>query len=345
MEENTLDVREENEEDSNSESYSSESDVETEVTNRQLQDAFADGLLQPGLNFIDKPVKECANDVGSMKDILQEFTQNIDWIERLDVTCGPVHPPGMTEEEKNEEFDVEDYFKRELRFYRQAQAAALEALPKLNKMDVQTRRPEDYFAEMAKSDVQMKKIREKLLKRQMSLDKSEKAKKLREMRKFGKKVQQEVLHARQKEKTEMTRRVKNISKGKMQETGEELKKQQEKGKRRNQDPKGKNPNNPLTKKVNKKREYKNSKFGFGGKTRRMKFNDKDSHGAEEDGFDARRNQQSFSKQRMKKGGFKKGKGGGFKKGQGTAAGGIKKPGMKKGRPGKNKRKTMKSRRK
>lgn len=50
-----------------------------------------------------------------MKDILQEFTQNIDWIERLDVTCGPVHPPGMTEEEKNEEFDVEDYFKRELR--------------------------------------------------------------------------------------------------------------------------------------------------------------------------------------------------------------------------------------
>lgn len=34
----------------------------------------------------------------------------------------------------------------------------------------------------------LKQIREKLLKRQMSLDKSEKAKKLREMRKFGKKV-------------------------------------------------------------------------------------------------------------------------------------------------------------
>lgn len=36
MEENTPDVREENEEDSNSESYSSESEVETEVTNRQV---------------------------------------------------------------------------------------------------------------------------------------------------------------------------------------------------------------------------------------------------------------------------------------------------------------------
>lgn len=50
-----------------------------------------------------------------MKDVLQEFEQHIDWVERLDVTCDPVHPPEVGEDEKNEEYDVEDYFKRELR--------------------------------------------------------------------------------------------------------------------------------------------------------------------------------------------------------------------------------------
>lgn len=42
--------------------------------------------------------------------------------------------------------------------YRQAQTAVLEGLPKLHKLGVQTRRPEDYFAEMAKSDMHMKKV-------------------------------------------------------------------------------------------------------------------------------------------------------------------------------------------
>lgn len=42
--------------------------------------------------------------------------------------------------------------------YRQAQAAVLEALPRLHKLQVPTRRPDDYFAEMAKSDQQMQKV-------------------------------------------------------------------------------------------------------------------------------------------------------------------------------------------
>lgn len=42
--------------------------------------------------------------------------------------------------------------------YRQAQAAVLEALPKLRKLQIPTRRPDDYFAEMAKSDQQMQKV-------------------------------------------------------------------------------------------------------------------------------------------------------------------------------------------
>lgn len=42
--------------------------------------------------------------------------------------------------------------------YRQAQASVLEAIPQLHKLGVKTKRPEDYFAEMAKTDAHMKRV-------------------------------------------------------------------------------------------------------------------------------------------------------------------------------------------
>lgn len=43
--------------------------------------------------------------------------------------------------------------------YRQAQATVLEAIPRLKKEKMATKRPEDYYAQMAKSDEHMKKVR------------------------------------------------------------------------------------------------------------------------------------------------------------------------------------------
>ena len=43
--------------------------------------------------------------------------------------------------------------------YRQAQAAVLEAIPRLKAENIATKRPEDYYAQMAKSDEHMKKVR------------------------------------------------------------------------------------------------------------------------------------------------------------------------------------------
>ena len=54
---------------------------------------------------------------------------------------------------------VHNDFKRELTFYRQAQATVLELLPRLKSMGVPTKRPDDYFAQMAKSDDHMNKVR------------------------------------------------------------------------------------------------------------------------------------------------------------------------------------------
>ena len=53
---------------------------------------------------------------------------------------------------------IHNDFKRELIFYRQAQATVLEVLPRLRSMGVPTKRPEDYFAQMAKSDDHMNKV-------------------------------------------------------------------------------------------------------------------------------------------------------------------------------------------
>ena len=53
---------------------------------------------------------------------------------------------------------IHNDFKRELIFYRQAQATVLEVLPRLQSMGVPTKRPEDYFAQMAKSDEHMNKV-------------------------------------------------------------------------------------------------------------------------------------------------------------------------------------------
>ena len=41
--------------------------------------------------------------------------------------------------------------------YRQAQAAVLAAMPRLHKLNLPTKRPDDYFAQMAKTDAHMKK--------------------------------------------------------------------------------------------------------------------------------------------------------------------------------------------
>ncbi len=53
---------------------------------------------------------------------------------------------------------VHNDFLREMLFYRQAQAAVLVALPRLKASNVPTKRPEDYFAQMAKTDQHMQKV-------------------------------------------------------------------------------------------------------------------------------------------------------------------------------------------
>ncbi|XP_040896808.1 probable rRNA-processing protein EBP2 [Toxotes jaculatrix] len=291
----------------------------SELSDDELQEAFAKGLLKPGMNLlVDKP-KKFANNVEGLKQCLADFRKDLPWVERLDMTNLPVDAIVSKAEGKapsltNGELNADDDFQREMFFYRQAQATVLEALPLLNKHGIATTRPDDYFAEMAKSDQHMQKIRKKLISKQMILEKSEKAKKLREQRKFGKKVQIEVIQKRQKEKKAMMSAVKKYQKG-MTDKLDFLEGDQKAGKDSSQGSK-----KALNKKgPNAKRKYKDQKFGFGGKKSGKKWNTKESYN-------------DVSSFRAKMAHAKGGKGG--KKGKG---------GKQNKRPGKAVRKKMKAR--
>ena len=72
----------------------------------------------------------------------------------------------------------------------------MEAMERLKSLGIPTRRPEDYFAQMFKTDEHMQKIRTKLAQKQDEEDRISKVRKLRELKKIGKKVQVEKLQKR-----------------------------------------------------------------------------------------------------------------------------------------------------
>lgn len=250
----------------------------------ELQAAFASGLLKPGLNVPVVPQKEFTNNVVGLKSKLKGILQSFKWIERLDLTTGlaPVAPEmaiyiAEREDEtqstsnrvkKSLDPTVDD-FKREMNFHRQAQAAVLEGIPRLHGLGVKTKRPDDYFAQMAKSDEHMQKVRDSLLKKKAGLEVSEKVRKARDNRKMMKQLQTQATLQRQKDKKDLMDEVKKYRKGIRKdldflEPGGDKKQGKTEFKRL--------PN----KAAEKKRQTKDAKYGLGGKKRGLKRNTKES---------------------------------------------------------------------
>lgn len=303
----------------------------------ELQRAFERGDIKPGLNFaadIDARNKEMKNDVAGLEQKLKEFKQSLPWIERLDFTNTPaplapeldveiaeharVRETRMKGTVKNFNLDedpIHNDFKREMIFYRQAQQAVLDGYERLEKLERPTLRPDDYFAEMAKSDVHMQKVRKRLMNKKAGQEMSEKVKKIREIKKFGKRVQIEREQQKHKEKREMLEKVKQFRKGKTDNidflSNKPLREQR---------------NRVDGRKTNLRRAMKDRKYGKGGMRRNEKrnnsndFDDEPRHG---DGFQKGGNK------------FKAGKGGKGGKGGKIHAAKI--------RPGKIRRQQMKGR--
>jgi len=250
-------------------------------TDDELKEAFAAGLLKPGLNIVGEAPsrKEFKNNVTALNQKLSELKKSLPWVERLDMinAPAPIAPELAYKEEQHgkerqkilgqskaggslEEDLIHNDFKREMLFYRQAQSAVMEGIQRLKSMNIPTKRPDDYFAQMAKTDDHMQKIRQKLLTKQQVQEKTEKVKKLRELKKYGKKVQIEVQQNRLKEKKQLMEEVKKFRKGKSD----------------NLDFLEDNFDKKEKKRTLAKRKRKDEKFGFGGKKRGAKRNTKDS---------------------------------------------------------------------
>lgn len=267
----------------------SESDSEVNSSDEELQEALASGALKPGLNaVIEINKKEHKNNVALMKNKLEEIKLNLPWIERLDMVnaLAPLAPElalQMQEQEvrrakqlqgnkKLPQYDpsedpVLNDFRRETMFHRQAQGAVVDGIARIKKLGIPAIRPDDYFAEMAKTDKHMQKVRENLMKKQIIAQRSDKVRQLRQQKKIGKQMQIEATLKKHAEKRKLLEEVKKYRKGIRQDLDflDDKKKPQNKGRNRKLDPK-----------VQAKIKMKNSKYGFGGKKRDSKRNTKSS---------------------------------------------------------------------
>ncbi|VDP45204.1 unnamed protein product, partial [Soboliphyme baturini] len=220
------------------EEFSTDSEYSGE--DAEIQAAYKFGLLKPGLNIMKTkqlPGPPINNEEGLRKKLC-EFKSKNQWLERMDVTVD--RPVESTED------DRENDFLREVSFEtltdlslgtlisfgcscEQAKRTVAEGIAKLHAMKILTKRPTDYFAEMAKSDEHMQRvtgeqtidfIRTSLMKLKTAKERSEAAKRVREEKRFAVRVQRQVLKARQVQKRTLADAVKKHQKGELSDGSE-----------------------------------------------------------------------------------------------------------------------------
>ena len=154
--------------------------------------------------------------------------------------------------------------------------------------------PDGYFCEMLKNEELMGKISRKKEEADEAAKEAEKIRKQRLNKKYGKKIQVERESEKRKERSEEFKKYNLLRKKKRSESGNidaddfdiDLEDSSATdGKRNGKSKKG------AASSVGKKREYRNEKYGFGGKKRGLKKNTKES--AAQDDFDVRKNKTPF----------------------------------------------------
>ncbi|ESQ47592.1 hypothetical protein EUTSA_v10021245mg [Eutrema salsugineum] len=240
--------------DSEAESLS-DSDSENEITEK-----------------LAEPTKTAVYNRDGLADKLQDISwpEDVDWTHKLTV-----------EIEQGQAVDVNDDLAREMAFYTQALEGTKQAFQKLQEEGLPFLRPSDYYAEMVKSDTHMEKVKSKLLYEKKQMEESEERRKARDNKKMAKEVQSQKMKERQKQKKDDIESVKKWRKQRQQsgfsekgagemdlEFGNGKSFQRGGGKKRpgvspgdRSGGKGK----PTSRMNNKKREFRDSKFGHGGR--------------------------------------------------------------------------------
>lgn len=282
--------------DSDESSFSEEDDSDEE-----LRQAFLRKELKPGLNVITKGEHKRVNDTVKLKDALEACTLKAAWIERMDLVndLAPLTPELAIQIEKHQQKRENQFkgnrkipyvapeadtvlndFKREILFHRQAQTATIEGIRKLHELGVATKRPDDYFAEMAKTDEHMQRIRKVLLDKQAGIAKSERVRQLREQRRIGKLIQRQATEKRDEERRKMLGDIKKFRKGKLANLDFLDDDEGPRGEFRKSGKTGPikrgGKGGAKGKGVSAKRKARDAKFGFGGRKKGSKQNTKES---------------------------------------------------------------------
>ncbi|RHZ47350.1 hypothetical protein Glove_585g50 [Diversispora epigaea] len=209
------------------------------------------------------------NNKSALRKNYDQIKLDVPWVETQSIVSSE---PSVIDDINN---DVE----RELTFYKQALEATIEGRKKLMTFGIPFSRPDDYFAEMVKSDEHMSRIRKKLINEEQGIKASEEARRQRELKKFGKKVQVMKIQERQKQKKDELDKIKLMKKKRKGVEDTAVDDDFEIA----LDEAAAEDNNNRPKKLqktghNKKRVMKDTKFGFGGKKRFAKSNTAESSG-------------------------------------------------------------------
>ena len=151
---------EEEEEEETVKESESEDDEEEKVTKeKETDDDSADGSENNTDNEEEEEKKQLdalydpnSKAVRAKIEELQAERKNVPWSETFDIISSAPLPFGTIDEETGTKIDVHDDLKREVAFYNVALDAVEEARMKCKKVNIPFTRPEDFFAEMVKSD-------------------------------------------------------------------------------------------------------------------------------------------------------------------------------------------------
>lgn len=253
-------------------------DDETEDLNEKMSPSESESEEDVKLT---EPSKNAVYNRDALLDKLGDISwpENVGWIHKLSIDI-----------DQEQEVDVNDDLARELAFYTQALEGTRQAFDKLQSMGLPFLRPADYYAEMVKTDGHMEKVKGRLLAEKRKMEEAEERRKAREAKRLAKEIQAQKLKERAKQKKEDIESVKKWRKQRQQSgfadsgndadmgldfvDGKVFERSQKKrpgvspgdrsgGKAKQAFGKGKHQ---------KKRDSKNSRFGFGGKKGMKKQN-------------------------------------------------------------------------
>eukprot|EP00526_Cylindrotheca_closterium_P012611 CAMPEP_0113630262 /NCGR_PEP_ID=MMETSP0017_2-20120614/15721_1 /TAXON_ID=2856 /ORGANISM="Cylindrotheca closterium" /LENGTH=444 /DNA_ID=CAMNT_0000540715 /DNA_START=63 /DNA_END=1397 /DNA_ORIENTATION=- /assembly_acc=CAM_ASM_000147 len=188
------------------------------------------------------------------------------WAERFDIVPETPLPFGENGDEDSNPLDVHDDLKREVAFYKLALDGVNLARKQCKKANVPFSRPEDFFAEMVKTDDHMAKVKDRLIFENKKMEAVAQRKSNREQKLRAKESHSNKLVEKARRKKEHFQQVEEWANSVARNRGGALQDDVDEMYLNN-----KNRGGP-----NRKRQNADRKFGFGGKNGRFKQNDRAS---------------------------------------------------------------------